>query len=132
MTIRTNSVFAKHRNIGQFRILVSKYWPRGKSWHELNLDMHLSELGPSRTLLSKYKDQLKSADQLPFSLYIDEYVSELKENPKAIRALQLLDRLELLVEIELLCFEPEGEPCHRYTIKEIIDKERWWVKDANY
>ena len=129
-SIKTNCVYNQDYNrIGQFRVLVSRLWPRGQSWHELNLDLHLSELGSSSKLLKKYKDQLKTKEHLSYSLYVDEYVNELKENPKAIRALQFLDRLSFISEIELLCFEPEGEPCHRYTLKEIIDNERWWMKE---
>ena len=129
MTIKTACLFDEHRNIGQLRILVSRYWPRGKSWHELNLDIHLSELGPSSKLLKKYKEELKNNDRLAFAFYIDEYVDELRSNPKAIRALQLIDRLQFLLEIELLCFEPEGEQCHRYTLKEILDNGRWGMKE---
>ena len=128
MTIKTNCLYEVTRNIGQLRILVSRHWPRGKSWHELYLDMHISDLGPSSKLLKKYKDQLQTKSQLAYSLYIDENVTELKENPKAIRFLQLINRLQFLFEIELLCFEPEGEPCHRYALKEIIDNERWWMR----
>ena len=128
-SIKTNCLYNEdYSRIGQYRILVSRLWPRGKSWHELNLDLHLSELGPSSKLLKKYKDLLKTKNQLAYSFYIDEYTNELKENPKAIRALQFVNRLSFVAEIEFLCFEPEGEPCHRYTLKEIIDNERWWMK----
>ncbi len=128
MTIETKCLYDDYRNIGQLRVLVSRYWPRGKSWEELNLDMHLPELGPSGKLLKKYKDQIKSPYQLAYPLYIDEYVAEMKDNPKAIRALQLLNRLSFVLEIELLCFELEGEACHRYTLKDILRNERWWTK----
>lgn len=104
------------------RALITRFFPRGKTWKELGIDFYLPELSPSRKLLSFKKNN----PTVTWDQFITEFENELKSDIKSYRALKLLNKLAKKFNVVLLCYEKEGEPCHRYIVKQILDNESWW------
>ena len=108
------------------RVLITRHWPRGKTWKELGIHLYMPELAPSRALLQQYKK--RDGTQMSWNHFLTLFVAELGNlsNKKARRAFRLLDRLSQQFYIELLCYEEDGEPCHRYTVRDILVNDTWW------
>lgn len=92
------------------RYRVSRSHPRGRrtQWDTLPF------LYPSRELLVAYR-----AGELDFSALSAAYRSSLDVRHNESADLQdWLDKTPDLGDFTLLCFEPEGKPCHRVVLAE--------------
>jgi uncharacterized protein YeaO (DUF488 family) len=129
MNVETCSIWSPFNDDDPERlhILITRHWPRGKTWADLRIDMHMSELSPSRDLLRQTKDR-GDGMQISWNYFQDCFAKELSQSEKAKRAFQLLDKLRKHFTIVLLCYEPEGDECHRYLVKEILTTDTWWYK----
>lgn len=91
-------------------VLVTRYWPRG--FRKGSFDMWMRDLAPSATLLKNYKNGL------PWAEFDKAYRAEMSGQP-GTRALDELRQLSDRTDVTILCYEPDGQPCHRNIILEL-------------
>ena len=110
--LRTKSIYKpKHVDDGA-RILVSRYYPRGVK--RTHFDDWMRQLAPSPSLLRRYKQGIVTSEE-----YTIEYKTEI-DNDDALQALCKLKHAAEAGNVTLLCYEPEGEFCHRCILKELL------------
>ena len=115
--LKTKSIYkSKERGDGK-RILVSRLHPRGVK--KSQYDAWLMELSPSIELIHEYKN-----DKITWKKFFSKYKKELQENSKSRKALKILRKKSKTDHITLLCFEPDGIPCHRHILREILKKPK--------
>ncbi len=115
--LKTKSIYKpKERGNGK-RILVSRLHPRGVK--KSQYDVWLKELSPSLDLIHEYKN-----DKITCKTFFSRYKKELQENLMAIEIMQELYKKSKASNVTLLCFEPDGVPCHRHLLREIIKKPK--------
>ncbi len=115
--LKTKSIYKpKERGNGK-RILVSRLHPRGVK--KSQYDVWLKELSPSLELIHEYKN-----DKITWKTFFSRYKKELQENLMAIEIMQELYKKSKASNVTLLCFEPDGVPCHRHLLREIIKKPK--------
>jgi len=96
---------------------VSRLHPRGVK--KSQYDVWLKELSPSLDLIHEYKN-----DKITWKIFFSRYKKELRENLMAIEIIQELYKKSKANNVTLLCFEPDGVPCHRHLLREIIKKPK--------
>jgi uncharacterized protein YeaO (DUF488 family) len=102
-----------------FRLLVTRYRPRGVSkadetWSEWN-----PHLGPDKTLhAAVYTD---SSSKIPWPMYRKHYIEQQKRNKDVIAA--LAQRVKMGETITLLCSSActRESRCHRSILKELME-----------
>jgi len=115
--LKTKSIYKpKERGNGK-RILVSRLHPRGV--RKSQYDLWLKELSPSLDLIHEYKNE-----KITWKKFFSKYKKELQENLMAVEIMQELYKKSKASNITLLCFEPDGVPCHRHLLREIIKKPK--------
>ena len=114
--IKTKSIYKpKERGDGK-RILVSRLHPRGVK--KSQYDTWLKELSPSLTLIHDYKNE-----NISWKKFLSKFKKEL-QNDQSIQILKILCKQSTTKNITLLCFESNGDPCHRHMLREIIKKPK--------
>ena len=108
--ILTASVYDRRPRSGA-RVLVTRYWPRG--FRKEAFDMWMRDLAPSATLLKRYHSGL------PWAEFERLYRVEM-ESEAAGRALDKLRGLAKDGDVVLLCYEPDGENCHRNILLDML------------
>ena len=115
--LKTKSIYKpKERGDGK-RILISRLHPRGVK--KSQYDIWLKELSPSLELIHEYKN-----DKITWKKFFSNYKKELEKNSEAMETLQVLRKKSKTNNITLLCFEPDGTPCHRHVLRDIILKSK--------
>lgn len=115
--LKTKSIYSPiEKNDGK-RVLVSRLHPRGVK--KTKYDAWNMELSPSLELIREFKD-----DKITLKKFFSRYKKELENNPKSIKTLKAIRKDCKTRHITLLCFEPDGSPCHRHILKEIIKKQK--------
>ena len=112
-TTRTKSVYAPRERGDGLRVLVTRFYPRGV--RRGHFDRWTRELAPSPELLGEYRDQ-----KITWGEFADCYKAEIQDNPESRDAIRELRP----VDVTLLCYEPDGTPCHRHLPREIIQNPR--------
>lgn len=97
------------------RCLITRYHPRGIKKDRYN--RWLKELSPSPKLLSDYRE-----GRVDWDRFKENLISELKSNSESLNAINSLRKQAKLDNVTLLCYEKDDKPCHRYIVKELIDK----------
>lgn len=121
--LKTKPIYASADPSDGQRVLVTRFYPRGiKREH---FDDWMRELAPSPALLRLYKQgRITPAD------YSIEYLIEI-DNTRARQALRKLKQDADTKNVTLLCYEPEGEFCHRCILKKLILSGHFKPEDAN-
>ncbi len=104
-----------------FRLLVTRFRPRGISKEEETWDEWRPNLGPSRELHAAVYG--KKGLAIGWDIYRKRYLAEMKGQKKEIA--ELAQRVKAGETITLLCSsacERESR-CHRSLLKELIEKE---------
>lgn len=130
MTVLTKSIFDPAKEEDGYRILITRYYPRGISKNRF--DEWVSVLSPSPKLLFDYKE-----GKVTWNEFTDRLLSELRDEITVQEALTALNELSNKTVLTLLCFERSGTPCHRHIIRELIDRPEilegaFESKDAYY
>jgi uncharacterized protein YeaO (DUF488 family) len=101
-----------------FRLLVTRYRPRGVSKAAETWDEWWPELGPSRALHAAYWG--KTGKPITFEKYVPRYLEEMQRQTFRIRA--LADRAAAGETITLLCSSACTDParCHRTLLARLI------------
>lgn len=103
---------------GGRRILVARHYPRGI--RRSHFDDWARELAPSRELLKRYK-----AGSMEWGDFAAAFLAEIRGSGEARSALRSLRRAARSGKgITLLCFEPDGAPCHRHILRRLIEDPR--------
>ncbi len=111
--LKTKSIYKPKEKEDGKRILISRLHPRGVK--KSQYAAWLKELSPSLDLIHEYKN-----DKITWKKFFSKYKKELEKNPETIEALKSLRKKSKTVHITLLCFEPDGDPCHRHILREIL------------
>ena len=114
MTIKTKSIYDESDASDGIRVLVSRYYPRGV--RRSRFDLWIREASPDKKLLKEYRSGLINWKE--FSKKFRIQLRSQKESKAAIDELMNLSKGDLT----LLCYEKEGENCHRNIVKSKMEK----------
>ena len=114
MVVKTKSIYEPAEEEDGIRILITRYYPRGVKKNRF--DYWLRELSPSKELLFSYKEGKISWAEFKVNL-----LSEIKNNNNSLDAIYSLNNCSRFYNVTLLCYEKEGNPCHRHLIRELVD-----------
>ena len=116
--IATKSIYKdkKEKSDGT-RILVTRYWARGKTKAKDVSDWY-RDLAPSKELHRDWYD-----GKLTEAAYTKRYLEEMNAPPSREKIKELATQSGQGETVTLLCVEPEGEFCHRHLLKNLIEKE---------
>ncbi len=111
--IRTKSIYKPIEDSDGTRLLITRYYPRGvKKEH---FDQWVRELSPSVELLKGYKEGTINQEQFTI-----QFISQIHSNIESIEALQSVSEMARKTNITLLCYEREGEFCHRHLVNSLV------------
>ena len=116
--IKTKSIYEPKKTQDGLRVLITRFYPRGIK--KTNFDMWKKELAPSQQLLKELKSNKKT-----WSQFIVSFKSELEENKESLQSIKKLRREMKTNNVTLLCFEKDGNPCHRHLLKKIIQNQKY-------
>ena len=109
--IKTKSIYNPKEYGDGIRILVTRFYPRGV--RKSHFDNRVRELAPSAELLQNYKNH---------SIGWEEFAMYFKEELQNDTSIEIINKLRSTRRnITLLCYEPDGTPCHRHLLHDIID-----------
>lgn len=115
LVVRTKSIFQPREAADGIRVLITRYYPRGvKKEH---FEEWVQPLSPSPTLLFKYKQ-----GECDWNGFKVNFLLELRENIDSLDAIYALNEAVKSTDITLLCYEKDGQPCHRHLVKDLIEK----------
>ena len=115
--VSTMSIYRKELEDGGRRILITRYYPRGV--RRSHFDDWVRALAPSRELLKRYKE-----GSIAWDAFEVAFLAEIDGSAEAQDALGELRRAAGREGITLLCFEPDGAPCHRHIVRRLIEQPR--------
>ena len=97
------------------RLLITRYYPRGVK--KDRFDKWVRDLSPKPDLLKEYR-----AGSIDWPEFVKRFKFQLKTSEESIAAMkEILEISRKRKNITLLCYEREGENCHRHTVKERLD-----------
>ena len=111
--LRTASIYGRPPAVGT-RVLITRYWPRG--FGRAAFDVWARALAPSADLLKRYR-----AGTMPWAEFERLYRIEMCSD-EAKGALEDVRRLALKGDVTLLCYEPDGENCHRNILLDMLNR----------
>ena len=117
LAVSTMSVYAPRRADGGRRILVTRYYPRGV--RRSHFDDWVRALAPSRELLKEYKD-----GSIAWKGFIGAFLAQMRGDAEAQSALRDLRNEAVGGGVTLLCYEPDGAPCHRHILRHLVEEPR--------
>jgi uncharacterized protein YeaO (DUF488 family) len=115
MTIKSKSIYDPKEASDGTRVLVTRYYPRGVK--KTHFDLWLHDVSPEATLLKDYRN--KGVDWRGFSA---KFRRQLRTMPASKEAMKQLVELSRNREVTILCYEKEGEKCHRNIVKSIVNR----------
>jgi uncharacterized protein YeaO (DUF488 family) len=116
MTIKTKRVYDNSEASDGYRVVVMRHRPRFLKKGSYNRWMQ--ELSPSAPLLKSYLTRM-----IDWDTFTSGYHQEMKSNPVSQQAIHELREKSKVTDVTLLCHEKDGENCHRYLLKNLIDLE---------
>jgi len=126
--IKTKSVYEPIEESDGRRILVMRRWPRGLR-KERVLRLHglwIPNLAPSLNLLTFYRRKLMSWEE-----FASAYQGEMEyATPRAY--IQSIAAGAFGETVTLLCWERDTERCHRFILKDLIEKESQHLVQKNH
>lgn len=117
MTLKTKSIYEPKEDRDGVRVLIARYYPRGVK--KDRFDRWVKELSPSKELLHAYRSGRKS-----WAVFGMEFRKEVRANPAGLEAIRTLRKESVAGNVTLLCYEKEGENCHRCIVAEMVGKSR--------
>ena len=112
--LRTKSVYDPPATDDGFRVLATRYWPRGVP--RAAADEYVRALAPSEELLRSFKD-----GRIDWWAFRKRYLEEMKAaEPQA--ELRRLAALAGTRPLTLLCVCKEESRCHRSLLRELVAK----------
>lgn len=120
MSIVLKRVYEEESEIGGYRILVDRVWPRGISKQRANLDKWLKELAPSTSLRKWFNH-----DPDKFNAFSQAYKEELEQNEQQRSMLQDLRELSKNRSVVLLYGSKDKQYNHAVVLKDLLEKGSW-------
>ena len=117
LAVSTMSVYAPRRADGGRRILVTRYYPRGV--RRSHFDDWVRALAPSRELLRGYKE-----GSIAWRGFTGAFLAQMRGDAEARSALRDLRNEAMGGGVTLLCYEPDGDPCHRHILRRLVEEPR--------
>ena len=114
--IKTKSIYKPKDDSDGTRILITRFYPRGV--RKGHFDEWVRELAPSVELLKGYKEG--TIDQEQFRL---QFFTQIQSNISSLEALQSISEMAKKNDITLLCYERDGEFCHRHLVNDMVLRE---------
>jgi uncharacterized protein YeaO (DUF488 family) len=114
MTVRTKSIFQPAEREDGCRILITRFYPRGVA-RETFYDW-ASVLSPNPDLLFAFKE-----GRIDWDGFKRGFISQIKGDVASLEAIHTLHELSEKEDITLLCFEKDGNPCHRHLVRDIVE-----------
>jgi len=116
MVIKTKSIYQhSEENDDRIRVLVTRFYPRGIKKDKF--DYWIRELSPSGGLLKNYRQGKYNWEEFKVA-----FLSEMRDSKDSLERIQALNAQNESTVITLLCYEREGELCHRHIVKAAIEK----------
>lgn len=114
--IKTKSVYKPKDESDGTRILITRFYPRGV--RKGHFDEWVRELAPSIELLKGYKEGIINQEQ-----FTVQFFSQINSNVASLEALQSISEIAKTSDITLLCYEKDGEFCHRHLVNDMVLRE---------
>jgi uncharacterized protein YeaO (DUF488 family) len=115
LAVKTKSIYEPPSPQDGVRILVTRFYPRGVK--KGRFDRWDKRLSPSRELVLSYK-----AGRIGWKKFSLSFLREMKSQDSAT-AIEDLMSLSKHGDVTLLCYEKEGENCHRQLLKRLVAKK---------
>ncbi|MGP8057207.1 MAG: DUF488 domain-containing protein [Nitrososphaerales archaeon] len=115
MAVRTKSIFQPAEREDGCRILITRFYPRGVA-RETFYDW-ASVLSPNPDLLFAFKE-----GKIDWDEFKREFIGQIKGDVASLEAIHALHELSEKEDITLLCFEKDGNPCHRHLVRDIVER----------
>lgn len=115
LSLKTKSIYAPKEESDGLRVLVTRYYPRGVKRDRF--DSWTRELSPSKALLHSYRSGKTSWEE-----FESKFREEMKASTDAKETILALRKRSRDGPVTLLCYEKEGEHCHRHIVAEMISK----------
>lgn len=114
--IKTKSIYKPKDDSDGTRILITRFYPRGV--RKDHFDEWVRELAPSADLLKGYKEGVINQEQ-----FTVQFFSQINSNVESLEALQSISEMAKKNNITLLCYERDGEFCHRHLVNDMVLRE---------
>jgi uncharacterized protein YeaO (DUF488 family) len=114
LTIRTKSIFQPIEREDGYRVLITRFYPRGVQ--RTHFDDWVTSLSPQKELLFQYKQGI-----IDWNRFTHSFIAQLKDDVESLDAIHALHDWGLRHNITLLCYERTGVPCHRHLVRDIIE-----------
>jgi len=113
--IRTKSIYEPKDSEDGFRVLITRYYPRGVK--KSNFDQWIRGLSPNPELLKFYK-----SGEIDWKEFENKFRNQMDSNHQCKEMIQTLAHLATIENVTLLCYEKNGNPCHRYMIEGFVQE----------
>jgi len=111
----TKSIYAEKEQSDGVRVLVSRYYPRGIKRDRF--DRWVRNASPEIPLLKQYK-----SGAIDWAEFTKRYKAQMRTSPESKNAIQdLAGLVQDRKTVTLLCYEKEGENCHRNILKQLVE-----------
>src|SRR5574338_1226918 len=112
--IKTKSIYKPREDGDGLRILITRFYPKGV--RKDHFDQWLRELAPTKELLKDYKEGKISKTQ-----FKTRFLEQMNSDDISKQTIQTLTKLAKKSNVTLLCYEPDGEFCHRHLLQDMIE-----------
>lgn len=117
LKVQTKSIYAPKADSDGTRVLVSRYYPRGVK--RTHFDLWVRGASPEVKLLKAYKNR-----EIDWDVFTKKFKEQLQTSVESKEAIeQIVELSEKNHAITLLCYEKEGENCHREIVKSLVDRK---------
>ncbi len=114
--MQTKSIYEKISPSDGTRVLVSRYYPRGVK--KSHFDLWIRNASPEPELLKEYKN-----DSISWKEFANRFRMQLRSSSVSKEAINELARLSRKGKITLLCYEKDGEKCHREIVRAFTERK---------
>lgn len=111
--VKTGSVYDPARDDDGFRVLVTRYWPRGVK--KERVDVWVRGLGPAPELIKDWK-----SEEISWEEFKKRYKAEFKDPEKKKLLAGLKETIKSEGDAILLCTCKEAERCHRSLLSAML------------
>lgn len=116
LPVKTKSIYSLKEKSDGTRILVSRFYPRGvKRDH---FELWIRGVSPEAKLLKSYKK-----NEVNWRKFSSDFRKQLRTLETSKEALEQIAQMSKKDTVTLLCYEKEGEKCHRHIVKSVIDRK---------
>jgi uncharacterized protein YeaO (DUF488 family) len=120
MGIKSKSIYDPKKESDGTRVLLTQFYPRGVK--KTDFDLWLRGASPEAILLREYQNKI-----IDWRSFSTKFRRQLGSSMAAKEAMKQLVELSRNRDVTILCYEKEGENCHRNIVKSITNNNNWKV-----